>query len=174
MIQTARLDLVPATVEILEAELASPAELAEILGVEIPGSWPPPLYDADATRWMLALLRESREWEVWGFRYFVLRRGDSRPRLAVGAGGYKGPPRADGSVEIGYSILPEHQRRGYATEAVEGLRERAYADPRVERIVAETLPDLAPSIGVLRKAGFVLTDDTSEPGVIRFEHRRQR
>jgi hypothetical protein len=56
--------------------------------------------------------------------------------------------------------------------AVEGLKAKAYCDARVERIIAETLPDLEPSIGVLRKTGFSPVDGGSEPGVVRFEHRR--
>ncbi|HCU11539.1 MAG TPA: hypothetical protein DGB72_05365 [Gemmatimonadetes bacterium] len=35
--------------------------------------------------------------------------------------------------------------------------------------IAETLPELEGSIGVLRKCGFTLIDGGSEPGVIRFE-----
>ena len=35
--------------------------------------------------------------------------------------------------------------------------------------LAETLPELTPSIGVLEKCGFRLIGDGSEPGVIRFE-----
>ena len=172
MIPTKRLDLMPGTAAVLEAELGGPTELAEVLGVEIPESWPPPLYDSEAIRWMLAHLEESSDWEEWGFRYFVLRRPESDLGLAVGAGGFKGPPTADGSIEIGYSILPENRRRGFASEAVEGLKDRAYSDARVECIVAETLPDLAPSIGVLHKTGFASVDDGLESEVIRFEHRR--
>lgn len=33
---------------------------------------------------------------------------------------------------------------------------------------AETLPALAPSIGVLEKLGFVFAGEGSEPGVIRY------
>ena len=36
-------------------------------------------------------------------------------------------------------------------------------------MIAETLPELTPSIGVLRKGGFALIGEGSEPGVIRFE-----
>lgn len=170
MIRTRRLDLIAGTVARLEAELTGPGELAKALGVEVPDSWPPPLYDRDSMRRTLGLLRQDATWEEWGLRYFVLRRPRA-PGLAVGVGGFKGAP-ADGSVEIGCSILRKHRRRGFATEAVEGLKERAFRDERVERVVAETLPDLEPSIGVLLKTGFVRVEGGSEPGVIRFEHRR--
>jgi hypothetical protein len=36
------------------------------------------------------------------------------------SGGFKGIPEAQGIVEIGYSILSQQQRQGYATEAVLG------------------------------------------------------
>ena len=90
----------------------------------------------------------------------------------MGAGGYKGPPATDGSVEIGYSILPEYQQRGFATEAVEALVTRAFENPDVTRVTAETLPDLSPSIGVLEKTGFELLGEGSEPGVIRYGRER--
>ena len=169
-IRTERLDLVPGTFEILEAELRGRAPLAKLLDIEVPESWPPPLYDADAIRWMLGRLGEEPGFEAWGFRYFVLR-GEAGS-VAVGAGGYKGPPTDDGTVEIGYSILPEYQRRGFASEAVEGLVARAFEDSRASRVLAETLPDLSPSIGVLEKTGFKLLGDGSEPGVIRYGRER--
>jgi RimJ/RimL family protein N-acetyltransferase len=45
---------------------------------------------------------------------------------------------------------------------------RAFADTRVRRVIAETLPHLEPSIGVLTKCGFAFSGDGSEPGVIRY------
>ena len=57
-IQTERLDLIPGTTKSLESELRGRAPHAELLGIEVPGSWPPPLYDADAISWMIGRLRE--------------------------------------------------------------------------------------------------------------------
>ena len=45
----------------------------------------------------------------------------------------------------------------------------AFAVQAVRRAIAETLPELTPSIGVLTKCGFRLIGEGSEPGVIRFE-----
>jgi RimJ/RimL family protein N-acetyltransferase len=50
---------------------------------------------------------------------------------------------------------------------------RAFALPAVRRVIAETLPELAPSIGVMRKCGFRLIGEGSRPGVIRFELLRE-
>ena len=93
-----------------------------------------------------------------------------RPRTLVGVVGYKGMPK-DGTVEVGYGIVAEHQRRGYATEATRALVDQAFATPGVTRVIAETLPGLAPSIGVLEKLKFTLIGEGSEPGVIRYERR---
>ena len=167
-IETRRLLLIPGTAESGRAELQSPAALAECLDVEVAARWPPDLYDADAIGFMIALLERDPKAADWGFYYFALRRPSAAP-LLIGAGGYKGKPGDDGTVEIGYSVLAAYQRRGYATEAAIGLVARAFADPRVTRVIAETLPGLVASIGVLEKIGFRLLGEGSEPGVIRYE-----
>jgi ribosomal-protein-alanine N-acetyltransferase len=38
-------------------------------------------------------------------------------RTVVGDAGYIGPPGADGTIEIGYSVVPARRGRGYASEA---------------------------------------------------------
>ncbi len=60
------------------------------------------------------------------------------------------------------------QGRGYATEATRGLIDRAFADPRVERVIATTLPDRVASIRVVEKLGFERSAGSPEPGVIQF------
>ena len=98
---------------------------------------------------------------------------ESETPVAIGAGGYEGPPTSEGTVGIGYSILPEYRRHGFASEAVDGLLEHAYAHGDVTKVIAATLPELEASIGVLRKFGFELVGDGSEPGVVRFAHSRK-
>lgn len=170
-IRTPRLDLIAGGATLLRAELEGRESLEAALGIHVPPTWPPELYDADAIEWMLARLDKDSGFEEWGFRYFVLRGSpESAGPVAVGAGGYKGPPTPEGTVEIGYSIQADYQRRGFASEAVRGLLDNAYAHGDITRVIAETLPELEPSIGVLRKTGFELVGDGSEPGVIRFEH----
>jgi RimJ/RimL family protein N-acetyltransferase len=168
-IRTPRLDLIAASVEVLEAELRNRDDVARVLGLRVPASWPPPLYDQQAVQWTLDRVREDPGYYVWGFRYFVLRGNDQGARVAVGAGGYKGPPTRDGTVEIGYSILPEFQRRGLATEAARGLVMHAFESDRVERVIAETLPGLWPSLGVLEKVGLRFVGKGSEEGVVRYQ-----
>ena len=54
----------------------------------------------------------------------------------IGTCGFKGPPTDDGTVEIGYGVLPEFRRQGHATEAARGLIEHALAHPTVTRVKA--------------------------------------
>ena len=171
-LETQRMTLVAATLPMLCAELSRPDEFARLLGVEVAVPWPPPLNDEASNRWMIRLLEENPDTAGWGMWYFLLRAGPGGGPLAIGNGGYKGKPSADGTVEIGYSIVEAYQRRGLATEGARALIDRAFRDPAVSRVIAETFPDLTPSIRVLEKCGFVRTEGGSEPGVIRFEVRR--
>ncbi|MDQ6829898.1 MAG: GNAT family N-acetyltransferase [Gemmatimonadota bacterium] len=173
VIRTPRLLLIPATIGSLYAELESHDALARVLGADVPASWPPELYDDDAIRWTLNQVQSHPEDDGWILYYIAeipASPGD-RPRLA-GTGGYKGAPDAAGIVEIGYGVIPERRRLGIAREATEGLLERAFADSRVTTVIAHTLRELAPSIAVLRSAGFIYVgagSDLSEPDAIRYE-----
>lgn len=167
-IRTVRLDLIPATVEMLIADLAGPHELQGALQVRVPESWPPELYDADAIHYTLTRLSTRLESPAWWFHYFVLRGTPGHPAVVIGAGGYKGLP-VDSRVEIGYSVLPEHRRRGYASEATRGLVANALAHPEVSRVIAQTLPGLLPSIGVLERCGFRFAGPGTEEGAVAYE-----
>jgi ribosomal-protein-alanine N-acetyltransferase len=150
LLHTARLDLVACTLELSLLELQSTKALAAALQVGVPSTWPPPLNDESSQRWFLDKLQSEPGIVGWTMWYFVLRSGG--PRELVGNGGFKGRPQR-GLVEIGYSILPEHQRKGYATEATLALITWAFSHPEVDRVAAETLPELEPSLAVMRKCG---------------------
>jgi ribosomal-protein-alanine N-acetyltransferase len=173
VIGTPRLRMVGCSAELLRAEGEGRARLGGLLGACVPDEWPPELYDDDARLWTLARMEEAPEQEGW-WMYYLLLRGPGDACELVGVAGYKGPPADDGSVEVGYGILPAFQRRGLATEATSALVERAFAFPAVARVLAETYPRLAPSIGVLEKLGFTLQGPGSEEGVIRYELPRER
>jgi RimJ/RimL family protein N-acetyltransferase len=173
VLKTPRLELVGCSADTLRAEGDDRARFGRLLNARIPDAWPPELYDDDARLWTLEMVEAHPRHEGW-WMYYLVRDGDGDAREAVGLAGYKGPPGEDGTVEVGYGVLPEHQRRGYATEATRALVERAFADPRVTRVIAETYPRLEPSLGVLRNLGFTLEGPGSEAGVIRFALPRGR
>ena len=174
MIVTERLELVPATIDSVRAALEGTEALSRAMKALVPSTWPPEYLDDAALQFTIARLEENPSAAGWWMHFVVVRenvaRGD-RPagRALIGTAGFAGLPSPDGTVEVGYGIVSEHQRRGYATEAVNGMLAHAFAFPEVARVIAETLPALEPSIGVLRKCGFRFIGDGSGPGIIRFE-----
>jgi RimJ/RimL family protein N-acetyltransferase len=162
VLYTERLELVPVTPESLRAAIEG--GLASCLDVAVPPTWPHEFLDRHALEFTLQRLRESPGQAGW-WMYFVLLR---EPRTLIGSGGYKGPP-VDSTIEVGYGIVSDRRRQGYASEVVRGLLAHAFAQPGVTRAIAETLPELAGSIGVLRRCGFRRIEGGSEPGVLRFE-----
>jgi RimJ/RimL family protein N-acetyltransferase len=167
MIRTERLQLTPATSDLVSAALGGSAALAAALNARVPPTWPPEFVDSPALEFIRDRLTETPDDGEW-WMYFIVLPAAAAERVLIGTAGYKGRP-ADGTVEVGYGIVIDHRRRGYASEAVRGLVARAFRVPGVRRVIAETLPELTPSIGVLRKCGFELIGEGSEPGVIRFE-----
>jgi [ribosomal protein S5]-alanine N-acetyltransferase len=174
-IVTSRLRLLPATEALLRASLSGNEAFAVAVGRRVPASWPPEHFDTTAVNFTLDWLRKHPADAPWGFYCIELPDENGAPGTLIGAGGFKGGPELDGIVEIGYSVLPEFQRRGYALESVRGWVEFAFSHPKVQMICAHTLASGAPSIGVLRKAGFVLTGRGHDSGappdqeVVRFE-----
>jgi len=170
-IQSERLELIAATAESARAAADDDrTQLGSMLECEIATDWPPEFLNEAAGPLAEALAGDPQDrYTMW---YVVLR----EPRTLIGTVGIKAPPK-DGRVDIGYSIVASQQRRGYATEATRRLVELAFEDPRVDRVVAETLPDLGPSIRVMEKCGFRqcaanVTGFSGEEGVVRFELRR--
>jgi RimJ/RimL family protein N-acetyltransferase len=167
ILSTERLELVRATPERLRADLAGPAALAMVLAATVPDNWPPELYDRGAAEWALRYAEEHPVQAQWGMYYVIDPAAPGGP-AAAGVVGFKGQP-LDGTVELGYSILTQFRRRGYATEAVRALVELAFAHEEVERVAAQTLPELDASIAVLEKSGFVFAGSGTDPGAIRYE-----
>ena len=167
MITTERLELVPGTVESVRAAIDDLPRLGALLRAAIPPTWPPDLLDRDALEWTLRVMEAPTFDPRWGFYWVVLR----SPRTLIGAGGFKGNP-VDGGVELGYGIVSDHRRMGFATEMTRGLVRSAFETPGITSVFAETLPGLVASIGVLDNCGFSFIGDGSEPGVIRYELRR--
>jgi RimJ/RimL family protein N-acetyltransferase len=70
-------------------------------------------------------------------------------------------------VEVGYHVLPAHQRRGYATEAAAACREAARERFGIARVVAVIHPDNRPSRIVAERIGLRL-----EKGAQMYGHHR--
>jgi RimJ/RimL family protein N-acetyltransferase len=81
----------------------------------------------------------------------------------VGKCGFKGPPAADGVVEIAYGVFPEYQGKGYATEAARFLTDYAFSSGKVRVVRAHTRPEPNASTRVLTKCGFRRIGEVIDP-----------
>ncbi len=169
-VATRRLTLYAASLEHVRAELEDPRRLGLLLGAEVSPAWPPGEYDRDALEYFRARLEaEGAGAEGW-YGWYAVREADREgPRALVAAAGFLGPPDASGTVEIGYSVLPERRRRGYATEIVAALVTRALAQPGVRLVQAHTTAANVGSVAVLLRCGFRQVGPGTEAGTIRFE-----
>lgn len=140
--------LVAATPELLEAELASVADLEFLLAAAVSRDWPPAGWDRTTISWLRHRLREHPDELGWWASYLV-----SLDEVVVGTVGLKGKPR-DGEVEIGYGLVPSAFGMGYATTVVRAIVDEARRRPDIGRIVARVDPAAPAAVAVVHRAGF--------------------
>lgn len=161
--------LIPATADLVRAEIHDRNRLTQLLGAAIPDNWPPETL-IDALPWFLEQLEMPGAQGIWFTWYGILCTGKVGPVLAASAG-FKGPPQ-NSQAEVGYSVLPQFQRQGLATEMTGALVDWALAQPDVERVIAQVHPDNAASLRVLDKLGFAAGGVATEPDTICFQRIR--
>jgi RimJ/RimL family protein N-acetyltransferase len=168
-VTTDRLILSPGTEALVEAELADPGRFGALLGARVPPSWPPETL-RDALPTFLASCRARGDCGPWTLPWYALLEGADGATVCASIG-FKGPPAAFG-VEIGYSVLPEFQARGIATEMVLGISRWALAEAGVTTVEAEVFSENVASARVLEKAGFLPCGLGFEPGTKRYRRDR--
>ena len=166
-IETERMRLTAGTAGLLRREAEGRAALGRALVADVPPSWPPETI-RDAMPWFAAQLASDPGLTGWLCWYGIVRGAGAGSDTLIASGGFLGPP-TDGSVEIGYSVLPEYERRGYAGEMAAGLTAWALRQPGVARVTAEADAQNTPSVRLLRRLGFIETGPGREPGHLRFE-----
>ncbi|HET9957140.1 MAG TPA: GNAT family protein [Polyangiaceae bacterium] len=151
-----RLHLVDGNLELLAAAVAGGDALEALLGVAVADGW---AGFPEALPVLCASYEENPEARRWGSLFLV------EPSLGVlvGLGGFKGPPSADGVVEIGYAIAPAFRGQGLASDAVAQMVQRAFEDTVVRAVDAHTLGHANPSTRVLEKSGFRKIAEVNDP-----------
>ncbi len=154
-IRTSRLDLIPLWPEFLRCSLDGLKEAAEaLLGLRVPQEW-------FASRDMMALRLEQIETDPalqpWLLRAVACREEKSM----VGYVGFHTGPEPEylkevcpGAIELGYTIFPEFQRRGFAYEAVLGLIDWARGTHGVKDFVVSINPGNEASRRLAARLGF--------------------
>ena len=151
MTQTDRLDLRALAPREILALRESDAHFSAATGLVAAEGLRGFLVSDEVSQSWLDRLRSASDPNPFEFGFAVVERSGG---LVVGAAGFKGPPDAQGVVEIAYGIVPSREGRGYATEAALALVAFASADARVRRIRAHTLPMTNGSTTVLTRCGF--------------------
>ncbi len=106
----------------------------------------------DATQEMLDGVLRDPEHYLWYTNWMMAL---NHPGRVVGGLCFKGPPNANGEVEIGYGVDTEYQNRGLMTETLLVMCRWAFEQPGVAAILAETERANLASQRVLQKTGFV-------------------
>ena len=172
-LRTKNLTLIASTLEHVRTELETPDLLAELLDANVSSEWPSGEYDRDAMEFFRTCFEQGGKGVEGWYSWYAIRDPDEKSlRTLVGAAGYFGPPDATGTVEIGYSVLPEWQRCGYASEMTDALVKNVLSLSTVERVIAHTTEENPASIAVLIRCGFIASGPGREPGTIRFERNR--
>jgi ribosomal-protein-alanine N-acetyltransferase len=157
VISSQRLLLLPLTPEALTALINRDRAAAErALDARFPSSELVPPLMADALDFFLSIASAGPESAVWGARAYVT----AETREVAGMGGFVGPPDERGFVLMGYSVYPEFQRQGYASEAARALADWALTQPGVTGIQATISPRNIASERVAAYAGLHRTDAT--------------
>lgn len=147
----------------LDIRIESPRLLLRTVRPEDAAAFVPLHHDAEVIRLMGAEptteeeQRREIEWHLrdrfarlgWGIFAVVL------DDIVIGRAGFR-PATVDGEevVELMYMLLPEYRSRGLATEAVAALMGWAEERNLFDRVVAIIHPENAPSIALIRRAGF--------------------
>jgi ribosomal-protein-alanine N-acetyltransferase len=165
-ILTERLRLTAITLPMLRAGLTHLGELSRLVHAEIPVAWPPEHWEPHVFEFLEKQLAESPHTAGWN-RYVVLR--DPQPVLIGTLGAF---PKSGDEAEFGYSILPEWQGRGLATEGAQALIANLFERTLISAMSAQTFPDLRPSLRVMEKCGLRYAGDGDEPGTVRYRIER--
>ena len=98
--------------------------------------------------------------DAWTLGFAMVHRATA---MKVGSCGFKGPPDAVGMVEIAYGVAPDHQGKGYATEAAEALVAFAFEHEQVRVVRAHTFADANASARVLARCGLHRIGEVNDP-----------
>jgi ribosomal-protein-alanine N-acetyltransferase len=107
------------------------------------------------------MLQTSQLWHPW-LPYLFLFRPD---QALVGLGGFKSVPDSSHQVEIGYSVAPAYQGRGFATSAARQLIQIAFESELVDCVCAHTLAEPNASVRVLEKCGMTKVSEANDSEV---------
>lgn len=152
-LRTARLELVPITLGLVEAVMADHcADVERIAGARFPGKWPGRSLIERAFSASVERIRANPSLRLWGDRLMIATSAEAE-RFIVGSVVFHGAPDEEGVVEIAYGVEPSSQGQGYGAEATCAMVEWALEQPGVRAVTASTFPWHSSSVKIIRRAG---------------------
>ena len=149
-IYTDRLVLIPYTRKMATEILGGHYQELFDLGISFDAGWP----DAAELETLpkilknLELVNEPTGFESW---MIIVKLG----MKIIGSTGFKGVPNEEGSIDIGYGIISQEQKKGYAIEAATALAGWAFKKTEVKRITARCVIKNTNSARLLNKMKFI-------------------
>ncbi|NJN85096.1 MAG: GNAT family N-acetyltransferase [Leptolyngbyaceae cyanobacterium SL_7_1] len=152
------IEIIPCTVEQLETLIEGADAFLEVYELRAIDGYMP---FAGALQYILNQMMDAQIWHPWLPYLFVFR----PDQALVGLGGFKSVPDSSRAVEIGYSVAPAYQGRGFATSAVRQLIKIAFESTLVDSVCAHTLAERNASMRVLEKCGMTKVSEAVDPDV---------
>lgn len=148
---TGRLRIIPFTVEIIQSAMKQDSARFVEMGMVPTDEWPEP----DLLEALPYFERQILEQGVTGYNSWLIL--DRWTSAIIGSIGFISEPDINGSVEIGFGIIPSKRRKGYCEEAARALIDWAVAQKKVRMITAQCDLNNVPCIQLLTKMGFEKT-----------------
>lgn len=146
---TDRLILIPFTIQICRNLLNDDYSDLEILNLKKGESWP----DNDVIETLPKIINNLSEVETpTGYESWMIIKKETFE--IIGDLGFKGFNYNEGNIDIGYGIIKEERRKGYAEEAVKEIIKWAFSNEIVREITANCLTENINSINLLTKFNF--------------------
>ncbi len=161
-LETPRLKLIPFSLELKKAVLHERTRLTDMVKLHISEDWPGPDYEEALPFFIAQLEKDSTVWDG-----IIVHKHDA---AIIGGMGFLGGPDASGAIEMGYNIIPEYRKQGYATEMASALVAWACEQPEIKTVTATCRDDNLASIRVLEKVG--MSQLAYEGQMLKWERRK--
>lgn len=156
-IQTARLTMLPFTINICEESLSNSVAAIVSMGIYPGKGWPDPETLETLPRIIINLNKVS---QPSGFESWMII--NSNNNLLIGDIGFKGIPGVDGEIDLGYGVIASERKKGFAHEAAAAILEWAFNQKKVKAITASCLIDNLGSRKILSSLNFSIIKKDNE------------
>lgn len=141
--------LVPYTLPVCKNLLRGDFSDLTLMGWKRGISWP----DADVMETLPKIINNLSLVDApTGFESWMIIKQDTSE--IIGDAGFKGFQADTASIDLGYGIIQEERRKGYAREAATALIQWAFTNDVIKIITAKCLPDNTGSVHLLQQLNF--------------------